>query len=162
MEIERKFLVKSLDFIEEASLIYTIKQGYLRSPDATIRIRTQNDEAFITIKGASDETGLMREEWEYPIPLKEAEQIFSLCGTRYLEKKRYLIPQNKHTWEVDIFEGKQKGLILAEIELSYINEYFDKPSWLGEEVTGDKRFYNASMCREDWKLPRELCKSSMF
>ncbi len=151
MEIERKFLVKSLDFQKEATQVYDICQGYLRSPDATVRIRTRDDEAFLTIKGASDETGLMREEWEYPIPYADALGLLKLCKGHYIQKKRYLVPMGQFTWEVDVFEGQQAGLILAEIELNSPDEEFPKPDWLGEEVTGDKRYYNAQMVKEGYK-----------
>ncbi len=147
MEIERKFLVKSDLFLKEATKVYTIRQGYLRSPDATVRIRTRDDEAFLTIKGKTDPRGIMREEWEYAIPLDDALSMLKLCVNGYIDKQRYLVPCGKHTWEVDIFTSPREGLILAEIELSAPDESFERPEWLGEEVTGQKAYYNAAMLR---------------
>ncbi len=147
MEIERKFLVNSDDFLKEATQVYDIRQGYLRSPDATIRVRTRNDEAFLTIKGASDSRGLMREEWEYPIPYSDALELLKLCKNNYIQKKRYLVPMDGFTWEVDVFEEELEGFTLAEIELSTPNEDYPRPHWIGKEVTGDKRYYNAQMAK---------------
>ena len=143
-EIERKFLVHSLDFIAEAVQSQKIVQGYLNSnPERTVRIRIKNDKGFITVKGKGDETGTTRFEWEKEIDLHEAEALLNLCESGVIDKTRYLIPKGKHTFEVDVFEGENKGLIVAEIELSDANETFEKPSWLSDEVTGDERYYNA-------------------
>ena len=148
-EIERKFLVHSLDFIAEATQSQKIVQGYLNSnPERTVRIRIKNDKGFITIKGKGDETGRTRFEWENEIPVKDAEALILLCESGVIDKTRYLIPKGKHTFEVDIFEGENKGLIMAEIELSDANEMFEKPNWLGEEVTNDERFYNAYLSKK--------------
>jgi adenylate cyclase len=143
-EIERKFLVHSLDFIMEASQAQKIAQGYLNSaPERTVRIRIKDKKGFITIKGKGDATGTTRFEWEKEIDLQEAEALLNLCETGVIDKTRYLIKKGSHTFEVDIFEGENKGLIVAEIELSDANETFEKPTWLAEEVTGDEKYYNA-------------------
>ncbi len=148
-EIERKFLVHSLDFIAEATQAQKIAQGYLNSaPERTVRIRIKDQKGFITIKGKGDETGTTRFEWEKEMDLHEAEALLKLCEMGVIDKTRYLIPNGKHTFEVDIFEGKNKGLIVAEIELSEANETFEKPTWLAEEVTGDEKYYNAYLSKK--------------
>lgn len=148
-EIERKFLVHSLDFIAEASHSQKIAQGYLNStPERTVRIRIKDEKGFITIKGKGDESGTTRFEWEKKIELYEAEALLKLCETGVIDKTRYVIKKGNHTFEVDIFEGKNKGLIVAEIELSDTNEIFEIPNWLGEEVTGDERYYNAYLSKK--------------
>ena len=148
-EIERKFLVHSLGFIAEATQAQKIAQGYLNSaPERTVRIRIKDDKGFITIKGKGDETGTTRFEWEKEINLQEAEALLNLCETGVIDKTRYLISKGKHTFEVDVFDGENKGLIVAEIELSEANETFEKPNWLAEEVTGDERYYNAYLSKK--------------
>ena len=147
-EIERKFLVHSLDFMTEAIQFEKIAQGYLNStPERTVRIRIKNQKGFITIKGKGDETGTTRFEWEKEIEFHEAEALLNLCETGVIDKTRYLIPKGKHTFEVDIFEGENKGLIVAEIELSDANETFEKPNWLAKEVTGEEKYYNAYLSK---------------
>lgn len=148
-EIERKFLVHSLDFVTEATQFKKIAQGYLNAtPERTVRIRIKDQKGFITIKGKGDETGTTRFEWEKEIALHEAEALLKLCEKGAIDKTRYLIPIGKHTFEVDIFEGENKGLIVAEIELSHANEPFEKPNWLAEEVTGDEKYYNAYLSKK--------------
>ena len=148
-EIERKFFFFFLDFIAEATQSQKIAQGYLNSaPERTVRIRIKDNKGFITIKGKGDATGTTRFEWEKKIDLEEAEALLNLCETGVIDKTRYLIPKGKHTFEVDIFEGKNKGLVMAEIELSDANETFEKPIWLAEEVTGDERYYNAYLSKK--------------
>jgi len=145
-EIERKFLVINDSFKTEATKQYVIKQGYLnRNPERTVRVRTKNNKAFLTIKGKSNSSGTTRFEWENQIDINEALELLKLTEGNIIEKTRYIIPYKNHTFEVDIFEGNQKGLILAEIELKDENETFEKPSWLGKEVTGDVRYYNSTM-----------------
>jgi adenylate cyclase len=147
-EIERKFLVHSLDFMTEAIQFEKIAQGYLNSnPERTVRIRIKDKKGFITIKGKGDETGTTRFEWEKEIDLHEAEALLNLCETGVIDKTRYLIKKGKHTFEVDIFEGENKGLIVAEIELSDANETFEKPNWLAKEVTGEEKYYNAFLSK---------------
>lgn len=148
-EIERKFLVTSIAFINETIQTQKIVQGYLNShPERTVRVRIKNEKGFITIKGKGDETGTTRFEWEKEISLEEAKALIQLCESGVIDKTRYLVKKGKHTYEVDIFEGENKGLIMAEIELSNANETFEKPDWLGEEVTNDVRFYNAYLSKK--------------
>lgn len=152
-EIERKFLVQSQDFIAEATHAQKIAQGYLNSaPERTVRIRIKDNKGFITIKGKGDATGTTRFEWEKEIDFHEAEALLQLCETGVIDKTRYLIPKGKHTFEVDIFEGENKGLIVAEIELSDANETFEKPIWLGEEVTSDEKYYNAYLSKKPFTI----------
>ena len=143
-EIERKFLVLNEDFKKDAVKSSNIIQGYLsKDPKRTVRIRIQDDKGFITVKGIANKSGASRFEFETEINIHDAEQLLELCLPEMIKKTRYYIPSGKHTYEVDIFEGKNKGLILAEIELKDENETFLKPDWLGEEVTGDKQYYNS-------------------
>lgn len=147
-EIERKFLVKSDAFKHESFEVISIKQGFLSThKNRTVRIRITNKTAFITVKGKSSKNGLTRLEWEKEIPIKEAEQLLDLCKKNIIVKKRYKVNVDIHTYEVDEFFGKNKGLILAEIELNNETESFTKPDWLGKEVTGDKRYYNSVLSK---------------
>ena len=148
-EIERKFLVTSTAFIQEATQAQKIVQGYLNShPERTVRVRIKNEKGYITIKGKGDKTGTTRFEWEKEISLEEAQALIQLCELGVIDKTRYLIPNGNHVFEVDVFEGENKGLILAEIELSNINDIFEKPYWLGKEVTNDERYYNAYLSKK--------------
>ena len=143
-EIERKFLVKSTEFIQESNLQNRIVQGYLNSdPSRTVRVRIKGKKGFLTIKGKGNISGTTRFEWEKEIAVAEAELLLDLCEKGIIDKIRYEIPAGKHTFEVDVFSGENKGLIMAEVELSNENESFEKPNWLGIEVTGDKRYYNS-------------------
>lgn len=151
-EIERKFLVTSTEFLSESIQSNRIVQGYLNSnPERTVRIRIKGPQGFITIKGKGNESGTTRFEWEKEIKITEAEQLLLLCEDGVIDKVRYEIPSGKHLYEVDVFEGDNKGLIIAEIELNDENESFEKPNWLGEEVTGDDRYYNASLSVSSYK-----------
>ena len=151
-EIERKFLVTSTEFLSESVQSNRIVQGYLNSnPERTVRIRIKGTQGFITIKGKGNESGTTRFEWEKEIEVIEAEQLLLLCEDGVIDKVRYEIPFGKHLYEVDVFEGNNKGLIIAEIELNDENESFEKPNWLGEEVTGDDRYYNASLSISSYK-----------
>jgi CYTH domain-containing protein len=151
-EIERKFLVTSTEFLSESVQSNRIVQGYLNSnPERTVRIRIKGTQGFITIKGKGNESGTTRFEWEKEIEVTEAEQLLLLCEDGMIDKVRYEIPSGKHLYEVDVFEGDNKGLIIAEIELNDENESFEKPNWLGEEVTGDDRYYNASLSISSYK-----------
>ena len=142
IEIERKFLLKG-DFHPFATHKSRIVQGYLCASSArTVRIRIKDLEAFITIKGPSGKTGFSRAEYEYPIPYSDAEEMMKLCGST-IEKERYYVPNGKRTFEVDVFHGAHEGLVIAELELSSEDEPFNRPDWLGEEVTGDVRYYNS-------------------
>ena len=152
-EIERKFLVGG-DFKTQAFKATPIKQGYLSSvPERLVRVRLKGDQGFITIKGKADETGLSRFEWEKEIAKEDALALLALCEPRMIDKTRYLVKNTdgKHTWEVDVFHGDNEGLILAEIELDSEDEAFDKPTWLGKEVTGDDRYYNSMLMKNPYK-----------
>ncbi|MFN3967556.1 CYTH domain-containing protein [Flavobacterium sp.] len=149
VEIERKFLVLSNDFINEAFSKKRIVQAYLSSnPDRTVRVRIKGDKGFITIKGKSNANGTTRLEWEREISLMDAETLLSICESGTIDKIRYEIKVGNHVYEVDIFSGENEGLIMAEIELESEEESFEKPIWLGEEVTNDERYYNAYLSKK--------------
>lgn len=146
MEIERKFLVVSRDYRQEAISNSRIIQGFLNTdPERTVRIRIKDDEAFLTVKGKSNEAGTIRREWEVEIDREAAISMLDICDGPIIEKQRYVIQYGNHEFEVDEFAGANKGLILAEIELQEENEAFIRPPWLGEEVTGDIRYYNSQL-----------------
>jgi adenylate cyclase len=150
-EIERKFLVKG-DFKPTATKSTRITQGYLSSvPERTVRVRIKGDKGFITIKGIGNESGASRFEWEKEIPIAEAEALLQLCEPGVIDKTRFLAPVGKHTYEVDEFYGDNEGLTVAEVELASIDEQFDKPEWLGEEVTGDAKYYNSMLMKHPYK-----------
>jgi len=152
-EIERKFLVLNDAFKTESYQQISIKQGFLNThKKRTVRVRITNEKAFLTIKGKSNKSGTTRFEWEKEIAVKEARNLLLLCEKGIIEKKRYLIKSGKHTFEVDEFLGNHTGLIVAEIELDNEHDSFLKPSWLGKEVTGDKRYYN-SVLSKGGKIP---------
>ena len=152
IEIERKFLVLSNDFLQEAFTKKRIVQGYLNSnPERTVRIRIKEDKGFLTIKGKGNATGTTRLEWETEIPLEDAERLLPICESGIIEKIRYEIKVGNHIYEVDVFEGENEGLVIAEIELQSEVEPFEKPSWLGKEVTNDERFYNACLSIKPFK-----------
>ncbi len=142
-EIERKYLVKG-DYKHLATKHIHIQQGYLcRDAERSVRIRITAHTAFLTIKGKSTKDGLSRYEWEKEIPISEAQDLFALCQTGTIEKTRYYIPYQGLTIEVDEFMGKHKGLVLAEVELPSTDTPFTPPNFLGQEVTGQKEYYNA-------------------
>ena len=148
IEIERKFLVKNLNYKSESFEKKYIKQGYLNSDkNRTVRIRVSNNTGFITIKGKSNKNGTSRFEWEKEIPVTEAEELLLLCEPTIIEKTRYLIKVGYHTFEVDEFAGENSGLVVAEIELNAEDEVFEKPNWLSKEVTGDLKYYNSSISK---------------
>lgn len=148
IEIERKFLVISEDFKKEAFAQNRIVQGYLSSvPDRTVRVRIKGDKGFLTIKGASNVSGRSRFEWEKEIPLEDAQQLLQLCEKGVIDKIRFEVKVGNHMFEVDTFYGDNQGLIIAEIELSSENENFEKPKWLGKEVTNDNRYYNSNLSK---------------
>jgi adenylate cyclase len=154
IEIERKFLVKNLEFTKESFEKKHIKQGYLNSnKKRTVRVRISDYKAFITIKGKSNLAGTSRFEWEKEIPISEAKELLLLCEPNLIEKHRYLVKKGTHTFEVDAFLGSNLGLIVAEIELGSEGEKFEKPSWLAKEVTGELKYYNSSISKlpfKDW------------
>lgn len=155
-EIERKFLVTSDAFKAAAHTENRIVQGYLNSnPERTVRVRIKGKKGYITIKGKGNASGTTRFEWETEIPLVEAENLLLLCEKGVIDKIRYEIPQGNHVYEVDVFSGENEGLIIAEIELDSESEHFEKPDWIGKEVTGDKRYYNAFLSHhpyQSWSL----------
>ncbi|WP_281559983.1 CYTH domain-containing protein [Thalassomonas sp. RHCl1] len=151
IEIERKFLVNNEQYKSDASEKVRITQGYLNSaPERTVRVRTKGNQGYLTVKGLSSESGASRYEWEKEIPLDEAKALLALCEPGVIDKTRYLVPQGKHTFEVDEFYGENQGLVVAEIELTHEHESFDKPLWLAEEVTGQTRYYNSVLMRRPY------------
>lgn len=148
-EIERKFLVKGSVW-QTLAQGETYRQGYLSSTkERVVRVRTIGESGFLTIKGIT--TNGSRAEYEYKIPGKDADEMLSnLCERPLIEKKRYVIPQGDLKWEVDEFFGENKGLVVAEIELNTINQEFDKPDWIGEEVTEDPRYFNSNLSKKPY------------
>lgn len=150
LEIERKFLVTG-QFKQLASSHEEIVQGYLSSvPGRTVRIRVKGERAYITIKGEGNNSGTSRYEWEKEITVADARELLQLCEPGIIDKIRYYVEIGSKTFEVDEFNGDNEGLVIAEIELSDENEDFEKPEWLGKEVTGDKRYYNASLIKNPY------------
>jgi adenylate cyclase len=148
IEIERKFLTTSGMFKAVAFKQTRITQGYLSSvPNRTVRVRTKGNKGYLTIKGMSNESGLSRFEWEKEIPIKEAESLLLLCEKGIIDKCRYEVKFGNHIFEVDEFYGENKGLIIAEIELKSENETFEKPFWLGQEVTNNSKYYNSYLSK---------------
>lgn len=151
-EIERKFLVTSDKFITDAFTKYQISQGYLNSnPERTVRVRTKGESGFLTIKGKNNASGMTRFEWETEITLTEARPLLSLCEKGLIQKIRYEVKLGNHIFEIDVFQGENEGLIIAEIELNSENETFKKPTWLGKEVTNDPRYYNSYLSKNPFK-----------
>ena len=151
-EIERKFLVKG-DFKHQAYASSRIQQGYILSAGGrTVRIRIRDEKGYITIKGPSNADGISRYEWEKEIPLNEAQELMLLCEPGVIDKRRYLVRSGKHVFEVDEFFGDNEGLVMAEVELGAEDECFEKPDFIGEEVTGDRRYYNGHLRKYPFKL----------
>lgn len=152
IEIERKFLVKSDAFKEEAFKKNKIVQGFLNThKERTVRVRLKNDVGFLTVKGQSSEDGLSRFEWEKEITKADAEALLKLCEPTIIEKERYEVKVKNHTFEIDVFFGANEGLIIAEVELDSEKEVFEKPGWLGEEVTGHIQYYNSQLSKQPFK-----------
>lgn len=148
IEIERKFLVTKDSFLKQFKNKNRIVQGYLSSvPERTVRVRIKGNKGFLTIKGKSNKSGLSRMEWEKEIDVNEAESLLEICESGVIDKIRYEVEFGNHIIEVDVFERTNKGLILAEIELQSENESFEKPDWLGKEVTGDVKYYNSYLSK---------------
>lgn len=144
-EIERKFLVKG-EFRNEAVKAFRIIQGYLSSiPERTVRVRLKGDRGFITVKGSGNESGITRFEWEREIPFTEAKELLKICEPGIIDKTRYEVRHGGHLFEIDVFSGDNAGLVIAEVELATENEYFEMPAWLGKEITGEQRYYNAAL-----------------
>lgn len=155
-EIERKFLVTSEDFKKAAKKKTFFVQAYLNThPERTTRIRITDDTAFLTIKGKTSGSGMSRFEWEKEIELQDAKELINLCEPGKIEKYRYLVDAGKHTFEVDEFLGDNEGLIIAEIELQEESEKFEKPLWLGREVTGDQAYYNSHLTKNPFNTWQE-------
>ncbi len=150
-EIERKFLVNG-DFKPEAVKQTRIIQGYLSSvPERTVRVRVKGDKGFLTIKGIGSESGASRYEWEKEISVAEAEELLAICEPGVIDKIRYIVKSGNHNFEVDEFFGENQGLIVAEVELQSEDEAFQKPVWLGEEVTGYTKYYNSMLMKNPYK-----------
>lgn len=151
LEIERKFLVKG-DFMPDVISSSRIVQGYLASsPTASVRIRIYGEKGYMTVKGRMSESGMSRFEWEKEIPADEALLLLRLCAGGVIDKVRHIVPFAGHNFEVDVFGGANDGLVLAEVELSSEDEAFEKPSWLGQEVTGDMRYHNSMLLKHPYK-----------
>jgi adenylate cyclase len=147
-EIERKFLVKNEDFKKEAMIKTRIIQGYLSLvPERTVRVRVKGDKGFITIKGIGNASGASRYEWEKEIPVAEVEELLKICEPGVIDKTRFQVKAGKHIFEIDEFYGDNQGLVVAEVQLAAENEDFIKPTWLGEELTGDHKNYNSNLMK---------------
>ena len=152
VEIERKFIVTNDCYKALAFQSDRIAQGYIcREGGNSARVRVRGDKGYITIKGPSLDGGLSRFEWEKEIPVAEALELLKLCHDAIIDKMRYLVKWGNHIFEVDEFFGENEGLVIAEIELSVVDEQFEKPDFIGQEVTGDKRYYNSRLTRFPYK-----------
>jgi adenylate cyclase len=147
IEIERKFLVDGDDWRNEVHRSILIEQGYMRSPDATIRVRLKDGAGVLTFKTST--VGVTRGEWQWPIPADEARELMeAFCGDRVMEKTRHYVDVGGHEWSIDEFHGRFDGLLLAEIELDDEEEEFELPGWAGEEVSDDPRYFNEVLANE--------------
>lgn len=152
MEIERKFLVKTDGYKRQAYASDRIRQGYICSTGGrTVRVRQRGERGFLTIKGPSANGGLSRYEFEKEITLDEADHLFQLCEPGIIDKTRYLVKSGNHTFEVDEFYGDNEGLVLAEVELQSEDEPYTAPDFIGQEVTGDHRYYNSHLRQHPYK-----------
>ncbi len=150
-EIERKFLVKSIDFKQEASKETRITQGYLSSvPERTVRVRIKGSSGYITVKGIGNSSGASRYEWEKEIPVAEVDELLKICEPGVIDKTRYEVKAGDLKFEIDEFYGENQGLTVAEIELPSESTHFEKPEWLGEEVTGDSKYYNSMLMKHPY------------
>ena len=150
-EIEKKFLVAG-EFKESAKKATRITQGYLSSvPERTVRVRVKGEKGYITVKGIGNDSGASRFEWEKEIPVEDVRDLLKIREPGVIDKTRYLVDCDGHTFEVDEFYGDNEGLVVAEVELGDENEAFTRPSWLGEEVTGDKKYYNSMLMKNPYK-----------
>ncbi|MDR2145974.1 MAG: CYTH domain-containing protein [Tannerella sp.] len=153
MEIERKFLVKDNSFMNRAFQKRHTVQGYLCADrKRSVRIRIADSEAFLTIKSGANERGWSRYEFERPVPLEDAKELMKLCLPGIIDKVRYYVEFESYTWEVDVFSGENEGLTVAEIELESEEETFALPEWVGAEVSGDTRYYNAALAKKPFSL----------
>ncbi|MDO5524359.1 MAG: CYTH domain-containing protein [Bacteroidia bacterium] len=150
-EIERKFLVNG-DYKSQSHKNFRIRQGYLAlSGVSVVRVRIKGERAYVTIKSALEENTIKRNEWEYEVPVADAEEMLLLCEEAVVEKTRYLINVGTHVFEVDEFYGNNEGLLIAEVELGHEDEPYEKPAWLGAEVTGNVRYYNSFLSIHPYK-----------
>lgn len=153
IEIERKFLVTSDVYKTEAFKQSRIVQGFLNTDkERTVRVRIRGDKGFLTVKGKSSSNGLSRFEWEREISIIEAENLLKICEKGVIEKTRYEVKVGNHIFEVDEFYGDNTGLVIAEIELASETEIYEKPNWIGAEVTGDIRYYNAQLSKQPYSI----------
>ncbi|WP_341215296.1 CYTH domain-containing protein [uncultured Wocania sp.] len=156
IEIERKFLVTSSNFKNQAFKSTRIIQGFLnRDPERTVRVRLKDDAGVLTVKGKSSINGLSRFEWEKEISKEDTKSLFRLCEKGIIDKMRYEVKVENHIFEIDEFFGDNEGLIMAEVELQNENETFKNPEWLGKEVTGDIKYYNSQLSKQPyntWQL----------
>ena len=151
-EIERKFLVLNQEFKKEAFKKERIVQGFLSSvPERTVRVRLIADVGFITVKGIGNESGTTRFEWEREISRQEAESLLEICEPGIIDKERYFVELGGHIFEIDEFALDNEGLVMAEVELKHEDDLFEKPHWLGEEVTGQKKYYNSSLIKNPFE-----------
>lgn len=164
IEIERKFLVRDSSYKAEAAESHHLVQGYIcRGKDLTVRVRIADSKAFLTVKGRSSADGTSRPEWEMEIPADEAGRLMAFCRGGIIDKTRYIVPAlpaergsggeagKDRVWEVDEFHGDNEGLVVAEIELGSAGEAFARPGWLGDEVTGDSRYYNSMLAGHPYR-----------
>lgn len=152
IEIERKFLVNSNGFKNDAFQKNRISQGFLNThKERTVRVRIKGEKGFITVKGASSSDGLKRFEWEKEIAVNEAYELLKLCEPTIIDKIRYEVKVGNHIFEVDEFYGENEGLIIAEVELNSEKDPFEKPIWLAKEVTGDIKYYNSQLSKNPYK-----------
>ena len=143
VEIERKFLVTGQAWRRHAPEGRRILQGYLCNGPAQVRVRLIGREAFLTVKGSRQ--GIARSEFEYPVPVDDAEAMLALCAQPPIDKTRYEVMHEGHLWEIDVYAGRHAGLVVAEIELDTVGEAFAAPDWIGREVSGDSRYSNAAL-----------------
>lgn len=152
IEIERKFLVLNEDYKKQATTQFQIAQGYLNTnPHRTVRVRVKGDKGYINVKGIGNESGTTRFEWEKEIDLSEAQALLEMCEETIIDKIRYEVPYGNHLYEVDEFKGQNEGLVVGEIELNSEEESFDKPNWLGSEITGQNKYYNSYLSTTPYK-----------
>ena len=155
LEVERKFLVKSEGYKDDSIARTRIVQGFLnRHPERTVRVRIKGEKGYLTVKGKGNASGTTRFEWETEIPVAEATNLIDLCEAVILDKYRYEVPVGKHVFEVDVFSGENQGLVVAEVELQHEDEPYEKPAWLGVEVTGETKYYNSQLSKKpynQWK-----------
>ncbi|MDR2823785.1 MAG: CYTH domain-containing protein [Prevotellaceae bacterium] len=153
IEIERKFLLNNDDYKSFIIKSLPIIQGYISAEKGrSVRVRRKGDKAYLTIKGAANKNGISRFEWECEISVEDADELFCLCQYGIINKTRHIVPSGKHVIEIDEFHGDNAGLVMAEIELESENEQYEKPAWLGREVTGDFHYYNSYLAKMPFKM----------